>query len=181
MTERSIHRNRSSYQNDHQAASETISRRSESNSSGTLALRCRLGLGAGELGEGACGSKAASAILRKVPTPKKVLFAQRSWRFVVLKKSIIAMTLAAVLVLSMAGQDKKKEWKDRAEYDLYESITKTQDPNQWLGILDKWKAAYPQSDYGDVRRQMYLATYRALNKPRQAFDAAQEVLKDHPN
>ena len=98
-----------------------------------------------------------------------------------LKKSIVAMTLAAVLVLSMAGQEKKKEWKDRAEYDLYESITKTQDPNQWLSVLDKWKAAYPQSDYADVRRQMYLATYRALNKPRQAFDAAQEVLKDHPN
>ncbi len=93
---------------------------------------------------------------------------------------------AAVVVLTLAaalhGQEsKKKEWKDRAEYDIYESITKTQDPNQWLAALDKWKQQYPQSDYADVRRQLYLETYRALNKPREAFGAAQEVLKDNPN
>jgi tetratricopeptide (TPR) repeat protein len=80
-----------------------------------------------------------------------------------------------------AAQDKKKEWKDRAEYDLFESITKTQDPNQWLAALDKWKQQYPQTDYADIRRKLYLAAYRQLNKPRQAFDAAQEVLKDNPN
>lgn len=97
------------------------------------------------------------------------------------KKGLVAMTVAAVLAIGMAAQEKKKEWKDRAEYDLYESITKTQDPNQWLGLLDKWKAAYPQSDYADVRRQMYLATYRAVNKPREAFRAAEEVLEDNPN
>jgi hypothetical protein len=96
---------------------------------------------------------------------------------------------AAVVVLSLVpcgaaqdkSQDKRKEWKERAEYDLYESITKTQDPNQWLASLDKWKQQYPQSDYADVRRQLYLETYRALNKPREASGAAQEVLKDNPN
>ncbi len=94
--------------------------------------------------------------------------------------------VAAVVVLSLAfaqaqDKDKKKEWKDRAEYDIYESITKTQDPNAWLSSLDRWKQQYPQSDYADVRRQLYLETYRALNKPREAFNAAQEVLKDNPN
>lgn len=76
-------------------------------------------------------------------------------------------------------QESKKQWKDRAEYDLYESMQKTQDPNQWLTILDKWKAQYPTSDFADLRRQLYLATYRSLNRPRDAFDAAQEVLKDN--
>lgn len=93
-------------------------------------------------------------------------------------------TIAALLVLlvsSLGAQEKKKEWKDRAEYDLYESITKTQDANQWLTALDKWKQQYPQSDYADVRRQLYLETYRMLNKPKEAFSAAQEVLKDNPN
>jgi tetratricopeptide (TPR) repeat protein len=80
-----------------------------------------------------------------------------------------------------AASEKKKEWKERAEYELYESVTKSQDPNQWLASLDKWKAQYPQSDFADLRRQLYLASYRALIKPREAFDAASEVLKDNPN
>ena len=78
-------------------------------------------------------------------------------------------------------QEKKREWKDRAEYDLYESIVKTQDPNQWLTALNNWKQQYPESEYADVRRQLYLETYRALNKPGEAFVAAQDVLKDIPN
>jgi hypothetical protein len=101
------------------------------------------------------------------------------------------MVMLSALVPVLPAQDKpaadqtaqqnKKQWKDRAEYDLFESINKTQDPNQWLTILDKWKQAYPQSDYADIRKQLYLAAYAKLNKPQQAFDAAQEVLKDNPN
>jgi tetratricopeptide (TPR) repeat protein len=98
-----------------------------------------------------------------------------------LKQSAIAAVLVLSLVASLPAQDKKKEWKDRGEYDLYDSIAKTQDPTQWLATLDKWKQQYPQSDYADVRRQLTLETYRALAKPREAFDAAQDVLKDNPN
>lgn len=99
---------------------------------------------------------------------------------------LIALGLAQVAFAqdktpTATTQEKKKEWKDRAEYDLFESITKTPDPNQWLASLDKWKQQYPQSDYADIRRKLYLAAYRQLNKPRQAFDAAQEVLKDNPD
>ena len=96
-------------------------------------------------------------------------------------KSAVAALMAVSLASALTAQEKKKEWKDRAEYELYESITKTQDPNQWLTILDKWKTQYAQSEYADVRRQMYLTTYRALNKPSEAFNAAVEVLKDNPN
>jgi tetratricopeptide (TPR) repeat protein len=112
---------------------------------------------------------------------------ERVWRFEVLfSKSTIAGVLLAVLAagcvtISLPAQDRKKEWKDRTEYELYESITKTQDPNQWLSTLEKWKQAYPQSDFVDVRRKLYLESYRALNRPRDAFSAAQEVMKDNPN
>jgi hypothetical protein len=91
----------------------------------------------------------------------------------------IAALMALGLALVAPAQDKKKEWKDRAEYDLFESITKTQDPNQALANLDKWKQQYPQTDFADYRRLLYLGAYRQLNKPREAFDAAQEVLKDN--
>ncbi len=100
------------------------------------------------------------------------------------KKSTIAMAIAVSLAASLFGQDKtekKREWKDRAEYDLYESIVKTQDPNQWLTALNNWRQQYPESEYADVRRQLFLETYRALNKPGEAFVAAQDVLKDNPN
>jgi hypothetical protein len=103
-----------------------------------------------------------------------------------LTKAIVVMAAltCAVFAQGLFGQDKgtsekKKEWKERAEYELYESVTKTQDPNQWLASLDKWKVQYPQSDFADLRRQLYLASYRALTKPREAFDAAAEVLNDN--
>ncbi len=97
------------------------------------------------------------------------------------KRSAIAAVLVLLTAALLGAQEKKKEWKDRGEYDIYESITRTQDPNQWLAAIEKWKQQYPQSDYSDVRRQLALETYRALNKPREAFNAAEEVLKDNPN
>ena len=107
---------------------------------------------------------------------------RREWRFkLLLSRSAVAAVMVLSLTSLLAGQEKKKEWKDRAEYDIYESITKTQDPNAWLSALDRWKQQYAQSDYADVRRQLYLETYRALNKPREALNAAEEVLKDNPN
>ncbi len=115
----------------------------------------------------ACGSISAFAILRKVQALS------------------CAGLLIALTAISAAAQDRKpdvkKEWKERAEYELYDSVTKSQDPHQWLTALDKWKTQYPQSDFADLRRQLYLASYRALNQPRQAFDSAAEVLKDNPN
>lgn len=102
--------------------------------------------------------------------------------FTLFLKSAVALLMVIAFGSILSAQDAaKKQWKDRAEYDLFESIGKTQDPGQWLQILDKWKQQYPQSDYADIRRQLYLAAYRQLNKPQQAFEAAQEVLKDNPD
>jgi hypothetical protein len=103
----------------------------------------------------------------------------KSIRFAV---ALVALTCAAFAQPAQPAQsDKKKEWKERTEYELYESVTKSVDPNQWLVSLDKWKTQYPQSDFVDLRRQLYLASYRALAKPREAFDAAADVLKDNPD
>src|ERR1700735_5615974 len=44
------------------------------------------------------------------------------------------------------ASEKKKEWKERAEYELYESVGKSQDPKQWLASLDKRTAQTPPSD-----------------------------------
>jgi hypothetical protein len=92
------------------------------------------------------------------------------------------MVIGVALVSSLTAQDKKKpDWKDPAEYDLYKPITQTQDPKLWLDTLDKWTKQYPQSELADIRRQLYLETYRQLGWTRDAFNAAVEVLRDNPD
>jgi hypothetical protein len=102
---------------------------------------------------------------------------------VLLKASAATMMVGAALVSSLQAQDAKKkpDWKDPAEYDLYKPITQTQDPKIWLDSLDKWTKQYPQSELGEIRRQLYLETYRQLGRPRDAFNAAADVLRDTPN
>ena len=103
-----------------------------------------------------------------------------------LKTSAVTVVIGAALVssaLAFSPQDAKKkpDWKDPAEYDLYKPITQTQDPNLWLDSLDRWTKQYPQSELGEIRRQLYLETYRQLGRTREAFDAAVQVLRDNPN
>lgn len=103
-----------------------------------------------------------------------------------LKRSATSVAVGAALVASLAGalgaqERKKPDWKDPAEYDLYKPITQTQDPKIWLDSLDKWTKQYPQSELGEIRRQLYLETYRQLGRTREAFNAAVEVLRDNPN
>src|SRR5215831_7965383 len=94
-------------------------------------------------------------------------------------KKIIA-TLIALAALA-AGQAAQGNWKDRAEYDLYDSILKATTPAARLEGLDKWKAGYPQSEYAPERTKAYLVTYQQLQKHREAFDIATEILKTNPN
>jgi tetratricopeptide (TPR) repeat protein len=108
-----------------------------------------------------------------------------------ISKAVITITVAAgmgVLSLpaqSQAGQDAaskpaQKNWKDRAEYDLYNAIVKEQDPTKKLSLLNSWKEKYPTSDYADGRLQIYLQTYTALNQPDKVISTGNEVLAADP-
>src|SRR5437016_4389516 len=44
-----------------------------------------------------------------------------------------------------------RNWKDRAEYDLYNASVKEQDPNKRLALLNSWKEKYTKSDYAPER------------------------------
>jgi hypothetical protein len=79
-----------------------------------------------------------------------------------------------------------KNWKDRAEYDLYVKITQTTDPKQRLELLNTWTDKYPQTDYSQERQQAYMVTLSQLagtdpNARKQLVDKAEEVLKGDPN
>ena len=50
----------------------------------------------------------------------------------------------------------QKNWKDRAEYDLYESITKEATPAKRLELLNQWNEKYPATEFKLERQLLYL-------------------------
>ena len=89
------------------------------------------------------------------------------------------VALSTVFCWCLVGQA-QKNWKDRAEYDLYESITKEQNANTKLGLLNSWKEKYPSSEYKDVRAQLIMDTYRQLGRGKEMMDAAKDLLTIDP-
>lgn len=81
------------------------------------------------------------------------------------------------------AQDAKapqKQWKSQDEFNLYDAFQKAKGKDK-IGALDKWKQAFPQSDFASDREEAYLGTYQELNNARQYFDKAVEILKTNPN
>jgi tetratricopeptide (TPR) repeat protein len=75
----------------------------------------------------------------------------------------------------------QKNWKDRAEYDLFDAITKDNNPKTKLEKLQQWVKQYPQTDYVSERRTLLLATYFQVGMAKEAAEVAKQVLADDPN
>lgn len=86
----------------------------------------------------------------------------------------------AVLCGSVWGQEVKKNWKDREEYSLYESIAKESVPAKKLELLNTWKQKYPQSDFAKERLTLYINTYAQMQNFAQVIESAKEILKLDP-
>lgn len=95
-------------------------------------------------------------------------------------KNAIVTVLGLSLGWVLAGQETKKDWKGQEEYSLFQAFQKA-DAKGKIDALDKWKAAFPASDFADEREEQYLFVYQQANMNRQAFDKAVEILKTHPN
>ena len=74
----------------------------------------------------------------------------------------------------------QKNWKDRAEFDLYDSITKDTNPKTRLEKLQQWEQKYPMTEFIAQRRTLLLTTYVALNDAKNAVDEAKKILADNP-
>jgi len=113
-------------------------------------------------------------------------------RGVTLQPSRILLAIAIVGMVGLApmrmlGQaaapsssEPQKNWKDRAEYDLYDALSKDTNPKTRLEKLQQWEKQYPQTDYAKERRILFLTTTFALGQPKEATDAAKMVLGDDP-
>jgi tetratricopeptide (TPR) repeat protein len=94
----------------------------------------------------------------------------------------VALAVPYSPAFAQAAQGGQKNWKDRAEYDLYEAISKPDTaPAKRLDLLNQWKEKYPSSDFADVRQGVYMTTYAQLGRPGDAITAAGEVLGKDPN
>lgn len=75
----------------------------------------------------------------------------------------------------------QKNWKDRAEYDLYNSIAMDTNMKTRLDKLKQWEMMYPMTDYAQERRILFMTTYLALGDAKNATEAAKAVLMEDPN
>lgn len=101
--------------------------------------------------------------------------------------AIAIMCMIGVLPARMFAQAEapaaggaQPQWKDRAEYDLYDAISKDTNMKTRLEKLQQWDMKYPQTDYAKQRRMLFLTTYVALGMPKEATEAAKKVLADDP-
>jgi tetratricopeptide (TPR) repeat protein len=97
-----------------------------------------------------------------------------------LKRALAVAVLGSLGSLSMWCQEKKPEWKDRAEYDLYESILKEQNANTKLGLIQSWEQKYPSSEFKEARYQILIQTFQALQKGKEMMDTAKQLVADYP-
>jgi tetratricopeptide (TPR) repeat protein len=74
----------------------------------------------------------------------------------------------------------QKNWKDRAEYDLFVSIGQDQNPKTRLEKLQAWEKQYPTSEWADTRRNIFLTTYAAVNDPKDGEEEAKKILAQDP-
>jgi tetratricopeptide (TPR) repeat protein len=78
------------------------------------------------------------------------------------------------------AQAPQKNWKDRAEYDLYDSITKDANAKTRLEKLEQWQKQYPQTEWTLERQTLLVTTHAALNQAKETTDAAKALVAADP-
>lgn len=92
------------------------------------------------------------------------------------KRAFALIAVGSLATIAALAQGQQKQWKDRAEYDLADSIAKEQNPTTKLQLLDTWKQKYPASDFKVDRQTQVMDAYRALGKGKEMLDAAKDLI-----
>jgi hypothetical protein len=91
------------------------------------------------------------------------------------KLSMLLVCLAGALAAQGA-----KQYKNQAEYQLYDSATKAITANDFskaLAALDTWKQEYAESDYHADRQFLYVLAYAGAKQPAKAIDMSGNLLE----
>lgn len=99
-----------------------------------------------------------------------------------LKKPILGGLLASALLSStiLYGQAPQKNWKDQEEYNIYQKIAGSQNPDEQLQLLKQWEEKYPASDFKLERAQTYLVVYNKKNDGAGVYQASKNLLTVDP-
>lgn len=98
------------------------------------------------------------------------------------KRMMGTVAVAAVFCATAWGQAAAQgpQWKDRAEYDLVQSIQKETDATKQIALLNEWKQKYPATEFGKLRAGMLLQAYQKLNDIPNLVAAANELIAIDP-
>lgn len=109
--------------------------------------------------------------------------------FVRLKTFILAIALTGVAgsltaplhAQAAAAGGTERQWKDRAEFDLFEAARTGKDAAGNIGKLDEWKSKYPETQFLAERKALYLQNYVAAGKTQDLVNQAKDILSTDPN
>lgn len=94
-------------------------------------------------------------------------------------KRILAAAAAGVLLGAALWAQAQQNWKDRAEYDLYQEIEKATGAKK-IELINTWKEKYPNSDFKAQRQQMLVQTYQQTGNLPKALEIAKEMISEDP-
>lgn len=97
-----------------------------------------------------------------------------------LKRALAGIAVTSLMCLSLWGQAAQPQWKDRAEYDLFQSIQKEQNAQTKLGLLQQWQEKYPNTDFKDGRYELMITAYQQLGKGKEMLDTAKAWVAFNP-
>ncbi len=92
----------------------------------------------------------------------------------------LATCLLLMVVAVAVPNPQKKEYKDRAEYDIITKVYAEADPARKLALLGEWSEKYPETDYHLERSRFYLDSYQKTGSMPEAIGAAKELLGKVP-
>jgi tetratricopeptide (TPR) repeat protein len=107
-----------------------------------------------------------------------------------MKGMLFAVAVTGIMALAPMGLraqgDKppaktEPQWKDRAEWDLAEAISKDPNPQTKLEKLVEWKEKYPSTDFEGLRRRNFLIAYSGTGKVQETLSTAKDMLAADPN
>jgi len=94
-----------------------------------------------------------------------------------LSSAAVAVTFCATLWTPVPGfsQAAQPNWKDRAEYDLFDAIQKEADLKKKAALINQWKEKYPGTEFKKQRVGLLLQTFQQLGDIPNLVVAAKEL------
>jgi len=91
----------------------------------------------------------------------------------------LTLLVAAVAIPSPQESEQPRP-KDQKEYDMIVAVTKEQNPQKKIELLDAWTKEYPDTQLTKMRTQQYMAAYQGAGQAAKAIEWAQKLLASSP-